>query len=143
MSKALFEGLVIDENENAVGVAFVGDEPTYVVVEDGFKYHVDARVVDDQVMQMFIQQMQSNSSEVSQGMLKLMGKDDLFTKASVDNQIRNFDKNLDQLYAAGIPEQSRAYLGMMGFKIIINRHGEIVRLNLPAGSDEGDGDELR
>ena len=143
MSKALFEGLVQDENENAVGVAFVGNEPMYVVVEDGFKYHVDARVVDDQVMQMFIQQMQSNSSEVSQGMLKLMGKDDLFTKASVDNQIRNFDKNLDQLYAVGIPEQSRAYLGMMGFKIIINRHGEIVRLNLPAGSDSDEGDELR
>jgi hypothetical protein len=136
MSKALFEGLILDENEHPVSVTYVGDEPTYVVVEDGFKYHVDARTVDDQVMQIFIEQMKSNSSEVSQGILKMMGKDDLFTKASVDNQIRNFDKNLDQLYAVGIPEQSRAYLGMMGFKVIINRRGEIVNLSLPSVPDD-------
>jgi hypothetical protein len=34
----------------------------------------------------------------------------------------------------------RAYLGMMGFKVVINYHGEIVRVEQP-GSAGGEGDE--
>jgi hypothetical protein len=32
---------------------------------------------------------------------------------------------------AGIPEESRAYLGMTGFKIRINMHGELVEVVQP------------
>jgi hypothetical protein len=33
----------------------------------------------------------------------------------------------------------RAYLGMMGFRIIINIHGEVLRVEQPGiASDEGD-----
>ena len=39
----------------------------------------------------------------------------------------------------GIPEDMRAYLGMMGFKIIINMHGEVLRVEQPGvASDEGE-----
>ncbi|MCK7483275.1 MAG: hypothetical protein M0C28_44180 [Candidatus Moduliflexus flocculans] len=38
--------------------------------------------------------------------------------------MKNIDKQFDQLMQAGIPEDMRAYLGMMGFKVIINMHGE-------------------
>jgi hypothetical protein len=34
----------------------------------------------------------------------------------------------------------RSYLGMMGFKIIINMHGEVVRVEQP-GIDPGAGEE--
>lgn len=138
MAKALFEGLVVDENNNAVTVAYVGEEPTYVVVEDGFKYHVDAKIVDQQVLQVFTEQLQNNKDQVSEGMLKMMGKDDLFTKISVDTQIKNFDKQTEQLFQVGIPEQARAYLGMLGFKININRHGDVVKLDLPSTTDEAE-----
>ena len=138
MAKALFEGLVVDENNNAVTVAYVGEEPTYVVVEDGFKYHVDAKVVDQQVLHVFTEQLQNNKDQVSEGMLRMMGKDDLFTKISVDTQIKNFDKQTSQLFEVGIPEQARAYLGMLGFKININRHGEVVKLDLPSTTDESE-----
>jgi len=39
----------------------------------------------------------------------------------------------------GIPEESRAYMGMLGFKIVINIHGDVVKLDQPAisGDDEG------
>ena len=33
----------------------------------------------------------------------------------------------------GIPEDGRAYMGMLGFKVVINVHGEVVRLDQPAG----------
>ena len=136
MTQALFEGLVFDENENPAGVAFVGSEPTYIVIEDGFKYHVDARQVDEQVLQLFRQQVESNKNTVSDGLMKMMGKDDLFTKASIDTSIRNMDKQIAQVFENGIPEQSRAYLGMLGFRSVINRHGDVVKLGMPVAPDD-------
>ena len=142
MQKALFEGLVSDENGRQSEVAYVGTDPTYVVEEDGFKYHVDARHVDEQVLDFFRQQVQENKGLVSDGMLKMMGKDDLFTKAAVDNSLRNMDKNFDTLFEQGIPEQARMYLGMLGFHVIINRQGDVVRLDMPSAVDNGDGGEV-
>jgi hypothetical protein len=131
--------LVSDERDNAVGVGYVGDEPVYVVIEDGFKYHVDARKVDEQVLQVFREQVEQNQDLVSDGVMKMMGKDDLFTKAAVSNTIRNFDKNIAQIFETGIPEQARQYLGMLGFRIVINRHGDLVNLKMPSApiDDEG------
>lgn len=139
MNKALFEGLVFDEYGNALPVAYVGDEPTYVYAEAGFKYHVDARRVDQQVLDVLAQQINQNQELVAQGMLKFLGKDDLFTKAAIDNSIRNMDKNLPMLFEQGIPEQTRAYLGMLGFRIVINRQGDVIDLDMPAAAlDEGE-----
>jgi hypothetical protein len=40
---------------------------------------------------------------------------------------------------AGIPEDMRAYLGMVGFKIVINVHGEVLKVEQPGtASDEGE-----
>ena len=139
MRKALFEGLVSSENGNAATVAYVGDEPTYVVVEDGFKYHVDARKVDEQVLGVFKGQVEQNQDMVSDSVMKLIGKDDLFTRAAVSNNVRNFDKNYDQLFATGLPEQARQYLGMLGFSVIINRHGDVLNVHLPTTSTDEEG----
>ncbi|MFC1465943.1 MAG: hypothetical protein ACFLMY_13965 [Candidatus Brachytrichaceae bacterium NZ_4S206] len=137
MTKALFEGLVLDEAGNALPVAYVGSDPTYVLVEDGFKYHVDARRVDEQVLNLFREQVQQNEALVSEGVLRMLGKDDLFTKVAVDQQIRNLEQHFAQLFEVGIPEQARQYLGMLGFSIVINRHGEVVDLKMPsAPTDE-------
>ena len=139
MNKALFEGLVSDERGNALPVAYVGEEPTYVYTEEGFNYHVDARRVDQQVLDALSEQISQNQDLVSQGMLKFLGKDDLFTKAAVDNSIRNMDKNIPTLFEQGIPEQTRAYLGMLGFHIVINRHGDVIDLDMPAAAvDDGE-----
>lgn len=132
MTKAIFEGLVFDDHDNALAVAYVGDEPTYVVLEDGFKYHVDARKVDEQIIASFRDQIEGNQDLVSEGMMKMMGKDDLFTKAAVTSALKNMEKNLAQLFQTGIPEQARQYLGMMGFRVTINRHGDVIDVNLPA-----------
>ena len=138
MTKAIFEGLVFDEHDRALAIAYVGDDPTYVVIEDGFKYHVDARKVDDQIIAAFSEQIQGNQNLVSEGMMKMMGKDDLFTKAAVTSALKNMDKNLAQLYQTGIPEQARQYLGMMGFRVTINRHGDVVDLDMPATTTSDD-----
>jgi hypothetical protein len=136
MAKAVFEGLVFDENDQAVTVSFVGADPTYVVREDGFSYHVDAKPIDDQVLAQFRDQIKGNEGVVGDGMMKMMGKDDLFTKAAVMSAVKNMDKNMAQLFETGIPEQARQYLGMMGFRIVINRHGDVVTVTLPGTTSE-------
>ncbi|MCW1967947.1 MAG: hypothetical protein KIH69_007485 [Anaerolineae bacterium] len=136
MAKALFEGLVRDESERAVSVVYVGADPTYVVTEDGMRYHIDARVVDTQVMEIFQENIKGHQPELAEAMMKFMGSKDLFTKVSIDKNLRDFDKNLPQLYEQGIPAEARQYLGMMGFRVVINRHGDLVKLDMPSAVDE-------
>jgi hypothetical protein len=136
MSKAIFEGLVTDENGTPAEVVYVGAEPTYVIYEDGFKYHIDSRKVDEQVLDEFQGHVKDNESLISESVMKLMGKDDIFTKAAVASNVRNFDKTYPQLFENGIPEGARQYLGMLGFRVMINRHGDIVGINMPSATDE-------
>jgi hypothetical protein len=69
--------------------------------------------------------------------MSMMGKDDLFTKAMIDSSIKNVDNLLVQ--EQGIPEDARMWLGMMGFKIMVNVHGEVIEISAPTqevGPDE-------
>jgi len=69
----------------------------------------------------------------------MLGQDDIFSRAIIDNQLKNIDQQLDALLKSGIPEAGRQYMGMMGFKVVINFHGDVLRLDQPsAASDEGD-----
>jgi hypothetical protein len=57
----------------------------------------------------------------------------------IEQQLKNIDKQFDALLQAGIPEDMRAYLGMMGFKVVINYHGDVLGVEQPgAAGDEGD-----
>jgi hypothetical protein len=44
------------------------------------------------------------------------------------------------LQETGLPDDGRAYMGMMGFRITINMHGDVVDLEQP-GMIDTDGDE--
>jgi hypothetical protein len=138
-NKPLFEGLVIDENDQVVTVAYVGGEPFYVVNDAGFHRHVPAVDVDRQVLELMRTQIQGNEELLGEQTAKMIGQDDIFSRAMIMNQLKHLDKQFDQLLGTGIPEEGRAYLGMMGFRIVINVHGEIVRIDQPAaasGEDE-------
>ncbi len=134
--QAMFEGLVYDEYENPVSVAYIGDEAQYVVDDDGFHRHVDAEKIDRQVLNVFMQQLADNKDMAVEQAMSMMGKDDLFTKAAIDAQISNID--MEQIMAQGIPLQARNMLGMLGFRIIINVHGELIGLNQPTLPDSDD-----
>jgi hypothetical protein len=126
--QALFAGLVIDENGRAADTAYVGDEPQYVVDDDGFRRHVLAGSVDRQVLGALREQILANKDLVLQGAMKMMGRDDLFTKAMLDSSLEHMDEHFDRLIEQGLPPGTLEWLGMMGFKIVINYHGELVRL---------------
>ena len=124
---ALFSGLIQDENGNPVDAVMVGDVPNYVVEDDGFRRHVESEGVDRQVIALLREQFMAHRELATEAMLQMMGKDDLFTKAMIDASIQNMDKVLAQ----GLPDGARAWLGMLGFRVIINTHGDVVRLDMP------------
>jgi hypothetical protein len=126
--QALFAGLVIDENEKPVDVVYVGDEPDYVVDDDGFKRHVPAGAVDREVLARLREQILAHKDIVLDGAMKMMGRDDLFTKAMLDSSLDHMDEHLERLIETGLPAGTLQWLGMMGFKVVINYHGELVRL---------------
>jgi hypothetical protein len=106
----------------------------YVVDDAGFKRHIDADQVDRQVLSVFLQQLEENKDVAVEQALRMMGKDDLFTKAALDAQLDNID--MDQIIAQGIPAQARDMMGMMGFRITINFHGEVIDIAQPTIPDD-------
>ena len=133
-SKALFDGLVYDQNDNLVGTNFVGQEATYVINDDGFHRHIDAEQIDRKVLAIFIEQLQQNKDMAVTQAMKMMGKDDIFTKAAVDASVDNV--NMDDIIKQGLPAQARNMMAMMGFRIMINFHGEVVGFDQPAIADD-------
>ncbi|MBL8063221.1 MAG: hypothetical protein JNK32_09400 [Anaerolineales bacterium] len=135
----LFAGLVVDETGKPAQSAFIGNEPAYVVDDDGFKRHIPAEQVDRAVLNQMAEMMKGSEDLLSEQTAKMLGQDDPFSKAMIENQLKNIEKQFDALMQTGLPEDMRAYLGMMGFKVIINYHGEVVKVEQPgAASDEGD-----
>ena len=126
--KALFSGLIYSETGEPVESTFIGTEPHYVIMDGDFKRHVSALEIDRQVMGFIQEQAAANKDMVSEQMMKMMGKDDLFTKAMIDSSITNMDQVMEQ----GIPDDARIMLGMVGFKIVVNVHGEVVNLDMPS-----------
>ena len=135
----LFAGLVIDEADHVVGTAFVGDEPCYVVDDNGFLRHIAAEQVDRAVLSEIAGLMKGSEDLLSEQTAKMLGQEDVFTKAAIEQQLKNIDKQFDQLMQVGIPEDMRAYLGMVGFKVVINVHGEVLKVEQPgAAGEEGE-----
>jgi len=136
--QALFQGLVFSEEEQLAEVDFVGGEPFYVVVDLDFRRYVEAEVIDRQVLAWLQQQIASNQDLVTEGTMSMLGANDLFTKAMIDASIQDMEKQTEQLMRQGLPESIRAWLGMLGFRIVVNVHGEVVNIDAPAAADEGD-----
>ncbi len=135
--KPLFAGLIVDEHDQTAGTAYVGDEPCYVVNDDGFLRHIPSEQVDRKVLEIIRQQISGNEGMLSEQAAKMLGTDDIFSKALLESQLKNIGKQFDAILEMGIPEESRAFMGMSGFKVVINVHGEIIRMEQPASTDEG------
>jgi hypothetical protein len=134
----LFAGLVIDEAGRLAETAFIGSEPCYVVDDMGFRRHIPSEQIDRAVLGQMAEMMKGSEDLLSEQAAKMMGQDDPFSKAMIEKQLKNVDKQFDALIQQGIPEDMRAYLGMMGFKVVINYHGDVLRVEQPGSTDEGE-----
>jgi hypothetical protein len=126
---AMFSGLVFDEAGNPAEVSKVGDEACYVVVDDDFRRHINAEQVDRQVLRFLREQVEGSRDLAVDAMLDMMGQDDLFTKAAVESSIDRMEEAVGQ----PIPEDALRWLGMLGFRIVIDFHGHVIEVEMPAG----------
>ena len=131
-NQALFEGLVIDEYEQPVSVKLVGGETFYVVDDDGFLRHIESEKVDLQVLGQLAQMIEGHEELISESTMKMIGQEDIFTKASIEASLKNIDQQFESLLQTGLPEEARAWMGMTGFQVVIDIHGELIRLEQPS-----------
>ena len=137
-SQPLFAGLIFDESDNPVDVAIVGEESFYVVDDAGFRRHIPSEQVDRQVLDSMRELIDGHEGILSEQTAKMLGQEDIFTRAMIESQLKNIDKQFDALFEAGIPEEGRAYMGMMGFRITINIHGDVTQVDQPGMIDPDD-----
>ena len=142
MKKQLFAGLVFDESGRPAESAYVGKDPCYVVDDAGFRRHIPSEQVDKQVFAQITELIKGSEDLVSEQTAKMIGQEDPFSVAAITNQLKNMDKQFDQIMQVGLPEDTRAYLGMMGFKVVINYHGDVVSVEQPGvATDDDDGSD--
>jgi hypothetical protein len=134
-SKAIFEGLVIDESDKIVEVTYIGGEACYVVDDAGFHRHIPSEQVDRSVLKSMQEMISGHENLLSEQAAKMLGQDDIFSRAMIETQLKNMDKQFDRVLETGFPEDARAYLGMTGFRIRINMHGEVTEIEQPGMID--------
>jgi hypothetical protein len=130
-TRAVFPGLVFDENDNPVEVTQVGGETFYVVNDAGFRRHIPSQDVDRQVLEWMGDLIEGHEDILSEQTAKMLGQEDIFSRALIEAQLKNLDQQFDALMTTGIPEEARAYMGMLGFRIKINLHGELIEVVQP------------
>ncbi|MBU4224580.1 MAG: hypothetical protein KKC71_02020, partial [Chloroflexi bacterium] len=88
----LFAGLIVDEFDRPVETAYVGENPCYVVDDAGFRHHILSEKVDRQVLEMMRQQISGHEDLLSEQTAKMLGTDDIFSKAMIETQLKNIDQ---------------------------------------------------
>ena len=134
--QALFAGLIIDEHETPVEVVQLGGEAFYVIDDDGFLRHVESESIDRQVLQSFADLIEGHEDLISDSTMQMLGQEDIFTKAMIESSLQNLEDQFEQLIEQGLPEEARTYLGMMGFKIVVDIHGQVIEVVQPGMSEE-------
>lgn len=136
--KALFAGLVVDEYDQPTEVVYVGGEALYVVNDDGFRRHIQSEYVDRQVLNHLRDLMSGHEDLITEGTMKMIGQEDIFTRAMIETSLKNVEAQFDALIEQGLPEEAQAWLGMLGFKVMIDLHGDVIEVIQPSESGESD-----
>jgi hypothetical protein len=100
---------VVTEEGAPVSVAY-GTTLYYVIDDAGFRRHVEAGMIDRACS---VHRSSPRSRRGIAGDVRMMGQEDLFTKAMVDSGAAHID--LDQMLIMAC-RLRREWLGMMGFQ---------------------------
>lgn len=127
----LFAGLVYNEEGEPVQATQVGGEPFYAIPDAGFLRHVEAAEVDRQVLTHLKERLLEMKDAVVDGVMQMLGSDDPFTRAAIEVNLENMDRIVEFPEEAPNIEDLRLWLWMTGFRVVVNVHGEVVRVDLP------------
>lgn len=133
---ALFANLVFNEEGQPAQVVYIGGVPHYAVPDGDFLRHVEAEYVDRQIVRRIQERILSMREAVTEGVIRMLGQEDIFTRASIEYAINNMERILEP----GVVnvDDLRTALWMTGFRAIVNVHGDLVHLEMPGleGEDE-------
>jgi len=133
----LFADLVFNESGERARVVYIGATPYYAIPEDDFLRHVEAQHVDRQIVDRLKERIQAMSDLVTENAIRLLGQEDLFTRASIEHAIENMHRILEP--GAVDVDQLRTALWMAGFAAVVDVHGDLVRLQVPGWEDDHPG----
>ena len=123
----LFPGLIFDENDQPLETETVGQESFYIVDDNGFRRYVPSADVDRQIWEIFTKGVEGNEDLLSTKTAEMIGKDDLLTVAMIKSAMKDFGNQLDELMRVGIPKDALKMFGMLGYKFVVNVHGELIQ----------------
>lgn len=132
----LFAGLVYNEEGEPVQATQVGQVPYYAIPDGGFLRHVEAIEVDREVLRRVKERLLGMKDVVVEGVMQIMGSDDPFTRAAIEMSLENLDRILELPEEAANLDDLRIWLWMTGFRIVVNVHGEVLRVEMK-GLEEG------
>ncbi len=136
--QAFFTGLIYDDNDNLLETATIGNDSFYIVDDSGFRRHIDSREVDEKIVRLFTDQIDGNEEYLANAAANMTGKTDLFSMAMFKSQLKNIDKEIEAMFRQGPPPGLAEFLGMAGFKVNIDMHGNIVNVIMPQAPDSDD-----
>ena len=131
MAEPLFTGLVFSEDDRPLSTAKVGEEWCYVLEDEGFRRHIRSRPVDESILRWLWEQIRGHEHELAEQAARLTGQDDIFSMAVMQKSLEHPEAQMEKIFSTGLPEDTRAWMGMMGFRAVINHHGELLRVDQP------------
>jgi len=127
--RALFADLVFNEEGQPAQVVYIGQFPHYAVPDGDFLRHVEAEHVDRQIVASIQERILAMRDVVTEGVIHMLGEEDLFTRASIEHAIENMDRILEP--GAVDIDELRTALWMTGFRATVDVHGDVVHLEMP------------
>jgi hypothetical protein len=128
----LFLGLVFSEDGKSLTAADVGGEPFYILDDAGFRRHIRARRLDESILHWLWGQMKGHEQELAEQAARMTGQEDIFSRAVLQQSFAHPEAYVEEIFRHGLPESTRMWLGMMGFRAIVDVHGDLLRVEQPA-----------
>jgi len=132
--RALFADLVFNEEGQPAKAIYIGGVPHYSVPDGDFLRHVEAEHVDRQIVALMQERVLAMSDIITEGMIHMMGEENLFTRASIKHAIENMDSILKP--GAVDVDELRTALWMTKFRAVVDVHGDVVNLEIPGWESE-------
>jgi hypothetical protein len=140
VNEPLFLGLIFSEGGKPLSSTRVGEEAFYVLDDAGFLRHIRARPVDESILRWLWEQIRGHESELAAQAARMTGQEDVFSRAVLQNSLAHPEAYLEEIFRQGLPESTRLWMGMMGFRAIVNVHGELLRVDQPSRAADEDGE---
>jgi len=131
MREPFFAGLVYNEEGQPVEVVRVGGESFYAIPDGDFLRHIEAIEVDRRAMVHLKEMLLPMKDALVEGVMQMTGSDDPFSRAAIGMSIENMERVLEAESGLAYTEDVRLWLGVSGFRVVVDVHGEVVRVDLP------------